>query len=382
MNEPQEQSHNHKTISDEKFGSGMKALVKSLRMVFFVLTVLIIALFVWMFTFGGFFIVNPNETVIVFRFGKYFGTYTESWHWMFPYPVDKAIVLPTNTKKRITTNAFWSREGRDLTKAAPGSSGKTLNPGEDGYLLTSDANIMHTRWEMLYEITNPDQYYLNCMTPEDPRKPDEVFTDPEREISRGSRGPATTLKNILETCIIKVTAQHSVDEIYSSDRVGYNEKVQREVINAVQRLDIGVSVSTVMLLDIKPPAGTKAAFDDVINVQQESNLAKQKAAKFRIEELSRADSETSRLLSEARTYRKETISSIKSEVTYFNAILEKHIQSPKTTLITLYNQGIAEALEQARDKFIIRKNKAGTQQIRLKLNPEPRVKKRKKNQKD
>ena len=190
-----------------------------MQMTFFLLVLIILGMLIYFFTFGGYFTVKPQEAVIVLRFGQYVDTYRKDWHWFFPYPVNSFVHIPTNQQYLdINFNAAEMIGMPPEMQAA----GRPLKPGRDLYLLTGDFNIIHSAWQMEYKINDPKRYYSSCLTPTDPLQDDPMLKTPEGE-NMGTRGPQTLLRSVLRSCVIKVNAQSSVDEML------YDTKTSRNV---------------------------------------------------------------------------------------------------------------------------------------------------------
>ena len=56
-------------------------------------------------------------------------------------------------------------------------------------------------------------------------------------------------------------------------------------------------------------------------------------------------------------------------------ILEEYKKNPESVLVSLYSTTLADALAQSKDKYAIGLNPGTRQELRLKLNPEPVIKK-------
>lgn len=378
-----EHEHNHDDMverkNEESYGyytSGIQALMKGLHAGFVMLAALIVVMLVWFFTFGGFFTVNPQETILVFRFGKLVNKFTEDWHWVFPYPVDSIVSIPTSRQK-ITVRKFMpDKKIVAFGEAqAPEEQGQgPLIPGKDGYLLTADANIIHTEWEINYQITNPEKYYLKCLCPVIPIQDDELLRNPVDNRVLGTRGPRTLLKSVLEDVVIKVTASQKVEDSLYKKYAEYSDAVATQYIKAITDMDIGVTVESVLLTSKSPPGKTIKAFYDVISAEQEKEYLKDQAKSYAIETVNGAQAEASQIKVEADAYRKRVISEVRSESFYFEKLLKEYKENPDSVLVTLYNNTLSEVLPTVKDKFIItRKDGDSKQQIRLKLNPEPVV---------
>ena len=82
-----------------QYESGLKSLVRSLQWAFAFLLVVIVAMLIYFFTAGGYFSVEPQQAVIVLKFGKYEATYTTGGHWFLPYPVNRFVRVRVNQQQ-------------------------------------------------------------------------------------------------------------------------------------------------------------------------------------------------------------------------------------------------------------------------------------------
>lgn len=359
----------------EQYSSGIKALMKSFQAAFLILVLIIVIMLIWFFTFGGYFTVKPQESVLVLRFGKLIAQYDESWHWVFPYPVNSIIRISTYKQKLNVPKFMSEKKGSAFGEAPPpegeGPQGGPLVPGKDGYLLTGDANIIHTEWEIIYQIVSPQKYYMNCLCPLEPVAEDEIFRNPLTGEVMGTRGPMTLLKSLLENTIIKVTASEKAENALYKNFFQYSKTVEGEYIKAVADMDIGVSIDSVVLRGKAPPLKTVRAFQEVIAADQERDSLAKNAKSYQVETANSAEAEASMIIADAGAYRKRIVSEVKAENFYFEKILKEYQESPDTVLVSLYNYTIGEVLAPVKDKFILNKNPGSKQEVRLKLNPEP-----------
>jgi len=349
----------------------MKSLFRSFKIAFVAMVVVISAIVVWFFTFEGYFTVVPNENVIHLRFGEVIAVHEDGAHWSFGL-TDELIHIPTNLQ-RISVDSYM-RKGNGLQEQENVSP---LKPGVDGYLITGDENIVHTSWEVEYRIVDPKRYYLNTLVPRDATRADEVLVDELNNRKVGTRGPKTILKALFENVVVKVTAGQEVQNtLYSTNR--YVAQVKSELIKSLrqQKYNIGVAVENVNLDSKAPPAGTKAAFEDVLQAAQQRSSSQQEALAYKVNVENETLSASSRIKSDAETYRIKVVSEVRAENTYFEKILEEYKKNPDTILISLYNDTLGEALAKSRARFMIRSKENGGQEVRLKLNRRPEKSKR------
>jgi len=362
-----------------QYDLGLKALIRSLQIAFFVMAALIVGLLVFFFVFGGFKIVKPQEAILVLKFGKVSQTLENDWYWVFPRPINQFVTVPLNAQSFSV-----SFEAQKMAaEAAPGmeQGAPELSPGRDRYLLTGDANIIHTSWEVVYRITSPRKYYESVISAELP-----FMTDAERKaLDSGSvyQGtPQQLLQNVLRNIVIKVTATQAVENALYRNKQAYIADVEATFTKAVANMDLGIAIQQVTAAKAPtPPLRTKAAFDEVIQAGLEKAKMIDDAQAYRLEQENSARAEKSALIAEAESYRKRIVAEVQSESIYFDKINVEYQRNPKTVLVALYNNVLSEVLGGVKDKYVIHKSSRGNQEVRLKINPEPREIKKQDNQK-
>ncbi|MDD3153309.1 MAG: SPFH domain-containing protein [Victivallaceae bacterium] len=345
-----------------QYDSGIQSVTRTLRIAFVLLIVLIVGMLIYFFSLGGYFVVKPQEAVVVFRFGKYQATYDKDWHWFMPYPINSFV--------RIRTNPQFLKVDFRPASGVGGQENAQLEPGRDGYLLTGDANIIHCNWSLSYRVIDPKKYYETLLTPVDPLQDDDVIAAPDGK-AMGRRGPQTLLTNLFQQAVITVTANRNVDEILYTKQGDYREEVERVFSKAVAGCDVGLEVSRVTLDRIYPPLKTKAAFDEVAAATSTQSTLIDQAREYSVTQSGRAQSQKAEVLAAADTYRKQIVSEVKAETIYFQSIQREFLKSPDTVLMALYNQTLSDVLTEQDGKYIIGTAGKANKQIRIKLNPEP-----------
>ncbi len=363
---------NHVNVTPEtldssgQYDSGLKSLVKSLQVAFVLLVVVILGMLIYFFTLGGYFTVKPQESVMVFRFGKFVGVYDKGWHWFFPYPVNSFIRFKTNQQTlRVSFEAEQplALPGGEMPKGGP------LQPGRDGYLITADANIVHSSWVVNYEIADVKKYYDNFHCPPDPRDDDTIFTD-DTGFVLGSRGPQTFLRSLMENAVIRVTSLMLIDDILTRNQGVYKRLVVNQLQESLDRHDTGLKINNIDLVAVAPPQSTVAAFNEVTNAGNVKSELIDKAREYRVREENNAMSMESEIIASAETYKMEVVSQVRAEAVYFQQIFKEYKNNPETVLMALYNNALSEVLSAVEQKYILNRRKDGNQEVRIKINPE------------
>ncbi len=361
-----------------RLSSGMETLAKCLKAAFTLLVLVIACMFIWYFTYAGVIQVNSQESAIVLTFGKLEKVYGPGLHWALPYPVSTVVKVPASSQSILVSSDFMPADKSLVNERKPGmemlsNPDAPLVPGKDGYLITGDANIIHTEWEFSYRIVDPRSYYENFVTPANLSADDGSWIDPRSGLSLGPRGPRTLLRDLFVNTVIEVTSSWKAQDILrpSGDKkVTYNEAVDSAFKKAVAEIGAGIVVDGVYLRIKSPPPQSIAAFSDVISAEQESAKEKEIAKAYAIERVASAEEAKARMLADAIGYKRRVVSDVAASESVFKEILKQYRKSPESVQVSLYTSGLADALELVKDKFVLTRNAAG-QELRLKLNPEP-----------
>ena len=366
-------SDNKSVISGEfdrtgRYEAGLKSLAGSLRAAFFVLLIGIIGTLIYFFSGAGYFSVEPQQSVIVLRFGKVIATHDSGGHWYLPYPVNQFIRVQTSQQ-------LLNVDFVPATLASADESGISLEPGRDSFLLTGDANIVHSSWTIAYRVDNAAKYYETLLTPANPVENGKVT--PDDEITdfagmKGSRGPQTFLRNMFRRAVIDVTAASQVGDILYAGQGAYSEEVQKRFTALVHQADCGIKIDSVGLNRIYPPRKTKAAFDAVTAAGNTRSQLYNEAEAYKVQVENDTKASVAEIIAQAETYKKRLVARTDAQEFYFKEILAKYRKYGSSVTMALYTAMLTEVAAQLDgDKFLLG-TRGEKKQVRFKLNPEPK----------
>ncbi|MGF1634511.1 MAG: SPFH domain-containing protein [Phycisphaerae bacterium] len=133
-----------------------RSLSDALRLSFSVLRVAMVVLLLF-FIISGVYSVDQNEVVVQTRFGKIVGDSENQvrrpgqLYFGLPEPLDRRIRVPTTEQTLSLDRDFWY--ARPPGAPVQGSPAKpSLDPAQDGSLLTGDQNIVHAQWTLTYRV--------------------------------------------------------------------------------------------------------------------------------------------------------------------------------------------------------------------------------------
>ena len=353
--------------SSGRYESGLKSLVKSLQWAFAILLVIIVLMLIYFLSWGGYFSVEPQQAVIVMRFGRIENTLTSGGHWYLPYPVHRFI--------RVQTNQQYLKVSFQQSQVNPDEIKSAFEPGLDNYLLTGDANIVTASWTVGYKISDPAKYYETLATPEKPVDNGRIADDDtvvDADGFSGKRGPRTMLRNLFRQAVLRVSATSKVDELLSTGQARYSEAVQREFAKLLAEADCGIALESVVLDQILPPAKTKAAFAAVTAASTTMSTLRNQAEAYRVEAENDAQARQAEILAAAETYRKQAVSTVRAESNYFQSILKEYRGNPRPVLMALYTSALSGALTDLSEEKFVLSSGGKTKQLWLRLNPEPK----------
>jgi membrane protease subunit HflK len=407
-----------KPAIDELDAAG-KSLSEALRMSFIILKVIMIVL-VLAFLASGFKTVDSNEQALVLRFGKIHGLGEKrllgpGLHWILPYPIDEIVKIPVETQVNLPIDSFWYYQMQSEILSGqmrPVRPDQPLKPLQDGYSITrgesqeesiggfagSDYNIVHSKWQLTYQIDDPERFFINTYIED--IKPGDVYFDVITESIK------PLLKNVFEDAVVTALVSYTIDEAISTSQDRIRIDVKRLVQDKLDKIESGIKVVSVQLTASECPRQVKEAFESATRASQQSEKEITDARAFAANTLNEAagpvaeqlfaalhdesvDEQTKELLwsqlagtarekiAEARTYRTKVVERARANADYFESILPEYRQRPKLVLQQIYLDAMENILKNADEKFVVQTTEGskGTQ-MRVLLNRDPKLKKK------
>ena len=357
---PGEADHHHHSSAPEPApespfeDSSTQALSDALKSSFVVVRIVMAGLIVLFFA-SGIFTVGPQEVAIKLLFGAPTGTgeaalLKPGLHWSFPYPINEIVKVPKDKVHTIVSSVGWypvTRE-QELAGQEP-AAGATLNPAADGYTLTSDGNIMHVKATVRYTISDPVRY--------------------EFEFAAVSN----LVQNALNNALHHASAQFTVDKATRQDIAGFKEKLMNRVQALVAAQGLGIEFdprgSDVIAI---PPRQVKAAFDAVLEAENDKRKTINTAQGEANTTLTRAQAEADSIRNAGRADATRIVQAAEADANYFLARLPEFQRDPKLFRERRLAETMATVLANAQEKYFLVERSDGTpRELRVLLNREP-----------
>ena len=346
--------------------AGSQALAEALRSSFVIVKIALVALVVIIFA-AGFFTVGPQEKAVILRFGKPQGEGQKmllgaGLHWSLPYPIDEVVRIPITEIQKVTSTVGWYLTTPEMelagTEPPPGGS---LNPQIDGYVVTADRNIIHTRATVSYHIDDPRTAIFN-------------FTSGTNH-TFNLAGVASALQNAANNALILTAARFNVDDILTRDIAGFQDAVRQHVTELAERQRLGVAVEQVQVQSVAPRQ-LKEVFAQVTTASQNRSKLLNDAKSYENQVLSQAGARASTITNVAASDRARFVESLTAEAKRFSALLPGYETNRNLFAQQEFVKVMGEVLTNVQDKIFLPQRADGKpRELRLQLNREPPEKK-------
>lgn len=420
-----------------------RSLSEALRISFIVLKVIMIVLVV-AFLVSGFKTVGPGEAALVLRFGAIRTVGPENSpvlgpgaHWVFPYPIDELVKFPVGQPTSLAIDTFWYSQTQDDILGAgprpPRPVPEKLNPLTEGYCLTrsqrggaerggaiasaagraaaepnaisrrvaalqtegSDYSIVHTRWQINYQIDNIEKFFRNVYIRD--IAPGQIYSDVMKE------SVAPVLKDAVDDAVVAGMVHHTIDEaLVSTDTI--RRHVAQRAQQKLDAIESGIHLTSVQLVDVKWPKQVNAEFEAYVSASQTSEQARLEAQKYadktlqdtagrvalplyqaltrekpneqEIEELwSQAAGQVQDRIAKAQAQSTVLVDSAKASANYLTSLLPEYRKRPLLVLQRLYLDAMEQVFNNADDKWVLEPSDGiRGREIRLLLNRDPTAK--------
>ncbi|WP_417911503.1 FtsH protease activity modulator HflK [Candidatus Electronema sp. TJ] len=263
--------------------------------------------------FACFYTIEPGEQGIVLRFGKYSRTAGPGLNLKIPYMEDMMRVDVETVRK----------EEFGLQKTASANSDQS-----ESLMLTGDKNVINVAWIVQYKIKDPYQFLF---------KVSDV---------------AQAVRDNSETVIRRIVGNMDFDYVLGN-RITLADMGRQELQRDLNKLETGVDIVTLQLLDVTPTDEVKPAFNDVNAADQDMKRLINEAEQEYNKVIPEAKGTANKMIEEARGYAAQRINDAKGETARFKAIAAEYEKSKEVTRQRMYLETMQSVLPQVRQLYIM-----------------------------
>jgi membrane protease subunit HflK len=342
--------------------AGSQALAEALRSSFVIVKIAMVALVVIIFA-AGFFTVGPQEKAVILRFGKPQGEGQKmllgaGLHWSLPYPIDEVVRIPISEIQQVRSTAGWYATTPEMELAGTEPpAGPSLNPAVDGYVVTADRNIIHTRATVSYHIDDPRTAIFNFAS----------GTNHQFNLA----GISNAVQNAANNALILTAARFNVDDILTRDIFGFQVAVKQHVTEFAEREHLGVAIDR---CDVQSaaPRQLKDVFAQVTIARQNYDKLINDAQARTNQILNEAGALATSITNAAESARNRFVTAVVSDAEAFTKLLPEYRRNPNLFAQMELAKAMTQVLTNVQDKIFLPQRADGKpRELRLQLNREP-----------
>lgn len=261
--------------------------------------------------FNSYYTVEPQETAVVQRFGKFVYTAEAGLHFKIPFGID--------TVRKVGTGRVLQGEyGYRTTEANVRSKFQEKGHEEESMMLSGDLNVVDLQWIVQYQIKDPVAYLFRV---------DEV---------------KSTLDDISESVVRRIVGNRYSDEVLTVGRASIAEMARKEIQDIMNTYHTGLQIVTVKLQNANFPNAVKAAVNEVNEAGQEKERMINEAQQAYNQKIPKAAGEARQTMTQAEGYALERVNRGQGEVARFLDILAEYEKAPDVTRRRMYLEAIGE----------------------------------------
>jgi regulator of protease activity HflC (stomatin/prohibitin superfamily) len=284
---------------------------------------------------------------------------------------------------------------------------QTLNPVTDGYCITrnetiadlkggSDYNIVHSKWQLTYRISDCELFFKNANL----KRPEAGQT--LVDVIPQSIEPF--LKAVASEAIVVTMVNFSIDEAIKSDsRIG--KEAEKLLQKKLDDMNTGIGVDSMQLTAVAWPRQVNDAFVASIKASNDADRVIREAkgyAESKINEAGgselvnavlspdtkeeqkeyfwkNASGTVQQTIAEATAYRTKVVESAKANADYLKKLLPEYQKRPKLVVQRIYQDAIEEVLSNTQETIIAQPSGGvKNREFRVMINRDPAIGKQKK----
>ena len=271
---------------------------------------------------NSYYTVEPQETAVVQRFGKFIGTADAGLHFKIPFGID--------TVNKVVTGRVLQHEYGYRT-VLPDVRSRFVEKGyeEEAVMLSGDLNVVNLQWTVQYKIQDPVAYLFQV------------------------KGVESTLDDISESVMRRIVGNRYADEVFTVGRASVAEAARKEIQDIIDIYKTGLQIVTVKLQNVNPPNAVKAAFNEVNEARQEKERMINEAQAAYNQKIPKAIGEARQTVTQAEGYALERVNRSEGDVKRFLDILEEYQKAPEVTRRRMYIESLENLLGKVNQLYVI-----------------------------
>lgn len=300
-----------------------------------------------------FYTVNPDEVGVVKRFGKYLRTTNPGLRVKLPWGIETVRKVRVKhrfkeefgfrTKKAGVRTEYYDSRDYPQSKSMYSLNSYLRKTGistqnaflAESFMLTGDLNAAEIEWVVQYEIKDPVAYSFNV------------------------RDMESTIRNMSEAVMREIVGDATVDEVITYGKDLIEEKSREKLQAILDKLETGISVKSIVLQDVNPPAEVKDSFNEVNEAKQDKERFVNQAWQEYNKAIPAAKGQAEKMIREAEGYAMQRINEAQGDAERFLATWEEYKNAKDVTRRRIYLETMSAVLPRVERKIIMDSKEKG-----------------------
>ncbi len=286
------------------------------------ISLILLALAALFFIMSMWFTIDPEETGLVLRFGRFVRQTDSGLHAKLPYPIEKVIKVPV---ERQLKEEFGFR----TLQADVKTSYSKDDFSDESLTLTGDLNVAVVEWTAQFRVRDPYRYLFKV------------------------RNVRKTFRDMNETVMREVVGDRSVNEVLTVGRQEIAAEVERRLQVLCDQYETGIKVEQIVLQNVNPPDAVKPSFNEVNQAQQErEKLINQARADYN-QIIPRAKGRAQQTLEQAQGFATDRVNRARGDAEAFVQVHAAFQRAPEVTRRRMYLETMGEIYPKVKRKIIL-----------------------------
>jgi len=236
---------------------------------------------------------------------------------------------------KSTTGWYATTAEQELAGTEPPvGPNQPINPAQDGYALTADGNIIHTRATLTYRIHDPVNFVFDFVN------------------------ASNAIQNALDDALLATAAHFNVDDILTRQVLEFKDALQRRVTELVEKRKLGVTVEQCDVQSI-PPRQLKDAFNSVLKAEVTRSKVLNDARSYENQVGSKAGADAESRKNAAQSERARLVNDITSRADQFKRLLIEYNKNPSLFVQQRQTEALGRVFTNAQDKVLVPESTPG-----------------------
>ena len=268
------------------------------------------------------FTVDPEETGVVLRFGRFSRTVPSGLHLKFPFPFENVIKVPVERQLKEEFGFRTEEVGERTTYSDDDLT-------EESLMLTGDLNVAVVEWTAQFRVRDPYKYLFKV------------------------RNVRKTFRDMNETVMREVVGDRSVNEVLTVGRQEIAAEVERRLQVLCDQYENGIKVEQIVLQDVNPPDAVKPSFNEVNQAQQErEKLINQARADYN-QVIPRARGEALQTIEQAQGFATDRVNRARGDAELFTQVHAAYSRAPEVTRRRMHLETLGAIYPKVKRKIIL-----------------------------